>query len=54
MASKKAPAGIPQEVLAYYQQFGLTAGAVVKLYSPGEKLRPEAKTFTPTAPVVVC
>jgi hypothetical protein len=54
VASKKDLAGIPQEVLAYYQQFGLTAGAVVKLYSPGEKLRPETRTFTPTAPVVVC
>lgn len=54
MASKKALGGIPPDVLAYYRQFGLTAEAVVKLYNSKDKLRPEANTFTPTAPGSAC
>lgn len=54
MADKATQAGVPQEVLEYFLQFGLTAEAVGILYTPGRRLGREAKTFTPTTPVVVC
>lgn len=54
LADKATQAGVPQQVLEYFLQFGLTAEAVGMLYIPERRLGREAQTFTPTTPVVVC